>query len=129
MTQYEMRELQRAAAEISRIENQPLEHKREAKKEFQEALRTEPGLIVERMSWYLDGNYGFGHYLKSKEWLSRSKNFNINARLMQSVAALEWQCPARQANQAYNSLTETQKDLFNLMVNRIIENHRKDLAS
>ena len=100
---YETREIIRARRELDKLNSIPLQQKKEAKQKFFSDLTSSPSLIVERISWLLDGNYGFGHYLICKDWLTRSKRFNVNARLFQSIAALEYQCPLRQANQVYNN--------------------------
>ena len=123
---YETREIIRAKRELDKLNSIPLQHKREAKQEFYNDLTSSPSLIVERISWLLDGNYGFGHYLICKDWLSRSKRFNVNACLFQSIAALEWQCPQRQANQVYNMLTSEQQKQLNLMITTVIQQHKED---
>ena len=101
----------------------PMEKQREAKQEFLETLITKPNVIVERMTWLFNGTYGDGYQIIANSYFNRSKRFNIQDRLLELIAIAEYRCPSRQARQAYNSLTEIQKALFNLMVNRIIKNH------
>tara|TARA_Y100001937_G_scaffold15519_2_gene21247 strand:- start:913 stop:1308 length:396 start_codon:yes stop_codon:yes gene_type:complete len=123
---YETREIIRARRELDKLNSIPLQQKKEAKQKFFSDLTSSPSLIVERISWLLDGNYGFGHYLICKDWLTRSKRFNVNARLFQSIAALEYQCPLRQANQVYNMLTSEQQKQLNLMITTLIQQHKEE---
>tara|TARA_Y100001938_G_C8004074_1_gene386362 strand:+ start:447 stop:842 length:396 start_codon:yes stop_codon:yes gene_type:complete len=123
---YETREIIRARRELDKLNSIPLQQKKEAKQKFFSDLTSSPSLIVERISWLLDGNYGFGHYLICKDWLTRSKRFNVNARLFQSIGALEYQCPLRQANQVYNMLTSEQQKQLNLMITTLIQQHKEE---
>lgn len=125
---YETREIIKARRELDKLNSIPLQHKREAKQELFDLLTMPNGFetIVREISWLLDGNYGFGHYLICKDWLTRSKRFNVNARLFQSIAALEYQCPLRQANQVYNMLTSEQQKQLNLMITIVIQQHKAD---
>lgn len=128
---YNQREINKSINELNKLNSIPLQHKREAKQEFFEILTMSNGFetIVREISWLLDGNYGFGHYLICKDWLTRSKNFNVNARLLSSIAGLEYQCPPRQANQVYNMLTSEQQKQLNLMITLVVQQHKEEVTA
>ena len=57
--EYHRRSLDEAMAHQREVEGASLEDRKEARKEFAQALE-DPPLIGERVSWLIDGNYGFG---------------------------------------------------------------------
>lgn len=121
---YETRELQRAEAEISKVESQPLEHKREAKQDFYERLILCPDLVAAHISWLLNGDYGFGYQEIAKCYFNWSKRFNIRANLLQLIACAEYRCPSRQARQAYSVLSDEQQSKINELIDIEVQHYK-----
>ena len=129
MNTYKTREILRTASEISRIESQPLKHKREAKQEFFDRLVTFPDLVAKQISWIFNGDYGYGYQEIGQSYFNRSKRFNIRYRLLGLIALAEFRCPARQARQAYNMLSIRQKDEINKLIEIEVQNHKSNLKT
>ena len=112
--EYERRERQMFHAQLREVETAPLADRREARKEFADALET-PDLVAERVAWLLDGNYGKGSYDAAREVLRRSR-MNQVAWFTTTIAALEWRCPAKFAAEAWKKLAPAKKALLQKLV-------------
>ena len=77
-------------------------------------------LVVQRIKWMLDGNYGFGAYLICQDIM---KNYRMNriAALSQMIGGLEWQCSALEARKAYLSLDAAAQDRINAAIQAVID--------
>lgn len=129
MTTYKTREILRTASEISRIESQPLKHKREASQEFFDRLVNFPDLVANQISWIFNGDYGYGYQEIAMSYFDRPKRFNINANLIKLIGIAEYRCPARQARQAYNMLSITQKNDINKLIDKEVQHHKSNLKT
>lgn len=124
---YEWNEFASAGKKLDEVKRAPLADRKEAAKEFGEALK-DPELIAERLSWLFAGNYGYGEMLKAKQVLGVSANANKPANLNMLVAAYEWQCPADLAIKAWKALTPAQKKKLDTAIKRVMKRAEKSDA-
>ena len=118
--EYEVRELNEAARREQEIDRSPLSERKEAQQSFLEAMRDDPGVVAERVSWLLDGNYGYGPMVLAKQVLQNTR-INRRAIFTQSIAVFEWMCPRRMAVLAWKKLTPAQKSLLDQAIDVVIE--------
>ena len=118
--EYERRERDEAARHEREIDRAPLSERKENQQNFFEAMRDDPALVAERVSWLLDGNYGYGAMTLAKQVLA-SPRTNRRAALVQSVAVFEGMCPRRMAVDAWKKLSSSQKSLLDQAVDVVIE--------
>lgn len=64
---YEARERAMHFRDILAVESAPLADRQEARKAWAEALILEPGTVAERIGWILNGSYGYGSYMLSRQ--------------------------------------------------------------
>jgi hypothetical protein len=119
--EYESREIATFHADLKRVEKAPLNERKEDAKEFAEAMASDPALVAERIGWLLDGNYGYGSYVKSRE-VVRSK-MNAPAWLTQVIGALEWRSPFAMTRANWNKLSSHQKAELARHVEQEIRDH------
>ena len=108
-------ELQLWRAEVQRVERAPRAEQREAAEEFADALR-DPSLIGERVGWLLMGDYGQGAFLEARGQLDSSRN--PEALLLRMIAIAEWNATARDATNAWKSLTASEKMALDRAIQR-----------
>ena len=121
--EYENRSLREAAAHEQEVEKAPLSDRKEAQKEFGEALK-DPALIAERIGWLIDGNYGYGEMLNAKRIIA-SPRMNREAALVHLVAVFEWRCPGRMSIEAWKRLTVAEKKMLSKAVQIVISEAEK----
>lgn len=124
--EYVNRSLVEAHRHIQEIEGAPLSDRKEASKEFFEAMRDSPDLVAERLGWLFDGNYGYGEMLKARQVVDLSARANKVAQLNTLIGIFEWQCPARMVADAWKKLTAPQKDLLDRALKIVIEAAEKE---
>lgn len=107
--QYDHDEVHRWYVDMQEVEKAPLAERKDAAKEFFEAMRDTPDIVGERVGWLIDGNYGYGAMLKAKQTLAASKRANKAAQLNVLIAALEWRCPGAMAVAMWKKLTPAEK--------------------
>lgn len=117
--EYEANELRAFRKQLAQVESSPLADRREARRNWQTALTDTP-LIAKRMSWLLCGNYGYGA-MKAAQSVAQNKRMNRAAQLGQWLAALEWNCPADFARQAWNSLAPEHQNAVNAAIMEEVE--------
>jgi hypothetical protein len=123
--EYERNELYQAVRREQEIDRAPLSERKEAQQNFLETMRDDPAVVAERVSWLLDGNYGYGPMMMAKEVL-RNPRLNRRAILVQSVGVHEWMCPRRMTVDAWKKLTLAQKDLLDAAVDVVVEAAEKE---
>jgi hypothetical protein len=112
--EYEQNERKRLNAQIALVETAPLSERRIVRAEWFEAL-TDVKLIRERINWLLAGNYGKGAY--DAAWsIKNAKRGNRIAAIAQLLAAVEWQCPANFAREAWNGLNKAAQKAINAAI-------------
>jgi hypothetical protein len=124
--QYEARSLREAAAHEREIDSAPLADRKEAQAAFLEVIRDDPALVAERISWLIDGNYGYGEMLKAKQVVAMPRSNRI-AALTQLIAVYEWMTPRSMAVAAWKKLTNAQKQELDRMVEVVIKAAEKEL--
>lgn len=125
--EYEQNELRAASRHEREIDQAPLNDRKEAQRRFFEVMWTQPGLVAERISWLLDGNYGWGAMKMAKQILA-SPRMNRRAALVQSIAVFEWMCPRRMAIDAWKKLAPAQKQLLDAAVDVVVEAAEREEA-
>lgn len=122
--EYEAREAQEFHKQLREVEKAPLADRKEAAAEYLDAMKNDPSRVAERISWLIDGNYGYGA-MKAAERVLRSPRMNRGAALSIMVAALDWQCPQRAATAAWKKLTKAQRDALDEAIKTEIAELRK----
>lgn len=123
--EYERNELAMAARREREIDQQPLADRKEAQQSFLLAMRDDPGVVAERISWLLGGDYGWGAMTLAKRVLA-SPRMNRRAILTQSIAVHEWMCPRRMAVDAWKKLAPAQKRLLDAAVDVVIASAERE---
>jgi hypothetical protein len=118
--EYESSERRRAMLDEQRIERAPLSDRKEAQAAFHEVMARDPAVVAERISWLIDGNYGYGQMQIARQVVG-SPRMNREAALTQLVAVYEWQCPRRMAVDAWKKLTPAQKKALSAAVAVVVE--------
>lgn len=95
--------------QMAHAEKAPLEERRAAGIEWAQALKESPEIVVERIEWLIDGNYGWESYEIAREVI-RNKRMNRPAWLGQTIANLEWNCPSDRARAGWNKLTPQEQE-------------------
>ena len=118
--EYEANERHRAYVDEQRINQAPLGDRKAARDAFHEAMAEDPATVAERISWMLDGNYGYGQMVMAKEAVA-AKRMNREALLTQMVGVFEWQCPRDMSRAAWTKLTPAQKKALSAAVAVVIK--------
>ena len=113
--EYERRAAQEFQRQLREADKNP--SRRADAKHFGEQLAADPDLIAERIGWLLNGSYGFGA-MKAAERVVANTRMNRHAWLVQTIAALEWQCPQRSAIAAWKKLTRDEKRALDAAIKR-----------
>jgi hypothetical protein len=117
--EYERNERIEAIRHEREVDAAPLADRKDAQRAFFEAMRDDPGTVGERISWLIDGNYGYGPMRIAKEIVA-SPRMNRRAGLTLLVGIFEWQCPRRMGADAWKKLTKPQKALLDRAVDVVI---------
>ncbi len=125
--EYDNRCLTEAYQHMQRIEKAPLSERKEAAKEFYDAMKTDPALIAERLGWLFDGNYGRGEQLKAQQILGMNARANKAASLTQMIGAYEWQSPPAMTIAMWKKLSKAEKDLLDEAVKIVIAEAEKEM--
>jgi len=86
---YESRELSLSVNEEMRIETAPLAERKEGQANFLDAMQTRPDIVGQRISWLIEGSYGYGAMLRAQQILA-SPRMNQVAALSLMIAVYEW---------------------------------------
>lgn len=119
--QYEMREAQEYHRQLGEVEKAPLHERKEAAKEFYDAMANNPDIVGERVGWLLDGNYGYGAMKAAERVMAQSARANKRATLTHMVGAVEWRCPARMTMAMWKKLSAAQKAALDREVQRAMD--------
>ena len=122
---YETNELRLASKHMDEVDSAPLSDRKESAENFYAAMKGDPALVAERISWMLDGNYGKGAQLKAEQVIA-SPRMNRAAALNMLVASFEWLCPGRMAAAAWKRLTPVQKRELDEAIEVVIANAGKE---
>lgn len=96
--------------------------------EFYELTASEPSVVVERIKWLLDGNYGEHLYNMAKDVLNRPR-MNHNAWLFNTIGTAEFNCTNAQSSSVYNKLTPTQQQILNTLITSMVTDLRVEQES
>lgn len=133
--EYEVNEISRFHKDLENIEKLPLQERKDNAYEWGESLRHTggskyncQGVVSERIVWLLNGSYGYGAMVKALE-VAKNKRMNRAAWLAQTIAALEWHCPATMARKEWKKLHIIAQRAVNLgilyAVDEYLENMEK----
>ena len=104
-----------AQNKIAQLRRAPLSDRKEAQAEFLKAMREDPELVAERVSWLLNGSYGYGSMLMAKRVLG-SPRMNRSAALTQMIGAFEWMSPEDMVRSAWKKLSASEKAVLETAV-------------
>ena len=124
MTEYESQEYSRYLAEVRQVESGTLAYRQHQRVLWEIGIRETPTHVANMVNLAISGDFGKGAQIAAHNVLSMSKRANKVASLAIIVAALEWQCPASFARQAYNALTDDQKQAVNSAIQAVIDQYQ-----
>ena len=124
--EYETNEARLLHKQLEAVRLAPLADRKAAQADMLQAMRDDPALVAERVSWLIDGNYGYGSYTMIRRILA--SRCNKPAALVQLVGALEWGCPERLTANAWHALTANQQEKLNKLVLAEIETTESAIA-
>lgn len=124
MTTYESQEYQKYLAELKQVESGTLAYRQHQRVLWEIGIRETPTHVANMVNLVINGNFGKGAKIAANNVLSMSKRANKVAGLAIIVAALEWSCPANFARQAFNSLTDEQKQTVNSAIQAVIDKYQ-----
>lgn len=119
LSSYAQNEKRLTNRRLNELSHEPLSIRQANRKEYAKDLH-DTRLIVQRIEWMLDGNYGFGAYLICQDIMSRPR-MNRVAALSQMIGGLEWKCSAVEARKAYLSLDTAAQDRINTAIQAVID--------
>jgi hypothetical protein len=119
LSDYELRELNRANREAHEIERAPLTDRKEGAQTYFEVMRDDPARVAERIAWLINGEYGQGQMLKAKQIVS-SPRMNRVAALSGLIAIYEFRTSQVMAIAAWKKLTKPQQTLLNKAIEVVI---------
>ena len=118
--EYDDSEIRSTLADVERYERAPLADRRAARDDWREGLK-DPALIEECATGLLQGDYGHGAYILAHRIRTASTRANKVARIGQLLAALEWQCPAEFAAQAWKRSAPDIQRAANAAIQRALD--------
>ena len=125
---YEANERRTFHADLRAIESQSLPERQAGRADYLEAMIERPEIVAERVGWLLNGSYGYGSYMAARE-VAANTRMNRVAWLSQTIASLEWSCPARFAISAHAKLTPEQKTKLRALIQAEIDSHLEGEAT
>ena len=120
---YESNERMMLEKQIRGTETAPLSDRKDAQHKFYLAMLEEPFLVADRIRWIFQGNYGWGAMRRADEILMRPRS-NREAQLTQLVGALEWGCPPRETNAAWNKLDQRAKTALDQAIRKVLDEYK-----
>lgn len=123
--EYDEQSMREAYQAEQDVDHAPLAERKEAQREFNEAMAEDPALVAERLGWLLEGNYGYGEMLRAKQILA-SPRMNRIAALNLYVGVSEWQCPRAMGIAAWKKLTPAQKQKLDQAISVVIAAAEKE---
>lgn len=106
--EYEAREERAHFAFTESLRKAPKAERISAKAQWADAMRHELPTITERITWLFQGSYGFGAQ-RAADRIIENGRMNQRAGMAQLIAACEWQCPQREAIEAWKNLTDDER--------------------
>ena len=124
--EYEQQEIRRMIAEQREVERAPLFERKEAQKEYFEAMRDAPELVAERVSWLFNGSYGWAECRAAILIADAGKRVNKTAHLSRLIASEEWRCPQAFAVSAWKMLNPDQQKRIDAAIQKEIDEFFED---
>jgi len=121
---YESQEYSRYLADIKQVEAGTLAFRRHQRVLWEIGIRETPTHVANMVNLVISGDFGRGAQIAAENVLKMSKRANKVASLALIVAAIEWSCPANFARQAFNSLTDDQKQTVNSAIQAVIDQYQ-----
>lgn len=101
--EYHDNEMRLLRKQLDELKNATKQEKAEAKRSLLECWNDYPKVYGERVSWLLNGTYGYGAMVEALK-IADNKKLNRVAGLSQLVAAIEWQCTQAVTASAFKAL-------------------------
>ena len=124
--EYHDREMKRLFKRIEDIEKAPLSERREGREDYLRGLRDNPDIIAERVTWILNGAYGYAEQFRAKYILENCKRKSAVVQLAYLVAAFDDSCPQVFAAQAFKKLMPEQQEKINNLIAQEVEDWEKE---
>lgn len=118
---YDRKERAFTRLSIRQLDSQGLLDRKEAREDYARAATTDAGLSIigRTVEWILEGHYGHGAYLLGWDIVD-NKRIDRASAMGKLVAALEYQCPPREAQKIYRNLATDEKlDLYKTILSKI----------
>lgn len=116
----------REAMEFIRQRNAPNElprmERKETSAEFAKDMANDPALVATRVSWLLNGSYGYGSYQAARK-VAANTHMTREAWMVQVIGAIEWQCREVDTRRAFNAMTKAQQKALTVAVLAEIAEH------
>jgi hypothetical protein len=122
--QYETNELSVARRDEERINQEPLQDRKECQANFLEDMATDPALVAERIAWLIDGNYGYGQMILAKRIVASPRSNRV-AALSQLVGVFEWHCPRAMGVAAWKKMTKAKQQALESAIETVISEAEK----
>jgi len=123
--EYEEREIKMYFRQLEGVEKSSKQDRIYGFKSMLETVKNDPAIIAERITWILNGSYGFGAYIMSKRILKETKNPNYH--LFHILAHLEYLTSDYYASKIYRSLSKQEQDNLNELVTQEIDEYITEL--
>ncbi len=117
--QYEANKWRMLQKQLAEIEAQPKIDALAAFEELKKDIK-DSRLIAERVSWLLDGNYGYGAMKEAQKVLAMGKSANKPAALTNLIGALEWRCKRAHILKAWKALTSAEQSALTVALDKVI---------
>lgn len=116
--QYEFNEIKRFNGELAKIEQAPLNERKEDRQAMLESLVENPEQFLNCCDMLIAGNYGAGSFYSLKKL---SQKHNRRAWIFCTVAALEYRVSNVFARGIWNQLSEDKQNAINSALDRALE--------
>jgi hypothetical protein len=123
--EYEAREAEAFQRQLRNAEQGTLAEKRAYARKWEEAIRTRPDLVAQRIGWLLAGNYGFGSY-KAAERALTSPNIHHFVWFTCTIAALEWTTSRAVARAACDDLPAAERARLQRAIEGVLREHLRE---
>jgi hypothetical protein len=117
--EYEQREAELLAQKLRVLSEAPKNDRHERANAWLEAMRKDPKIVAQRVGWLIDGNYGYGSYMRVQDIWRAPRADKISA-LRNLVGALEWLCPLSTAMTMYEKLTKKERETLNYFISKAL---------
>ena len=121
--EWEQRELEIAQNDRREIEALPLFDRKDNYNELIKDMQNAPETIAERAGWLLNGTYGHGQMIMSREAITSPDPVKS---LFMLIALYEWRVPDAWAAKAWREMLEDSKDKLTKLIQAEVDWHNEN---